>query len=203
MPAGDARAILVCKSFMENLPDRKQESFFNEILKFGLIAVLVVLPIRLFIAQPFVVNGASMEPTFENGDYLIIDELSYHVGDPKRGDVVVFRYPKDPSKFFIKRVIGLPGETVVIRDGAVFITRDGQTFKLEEAYVAHVEGGSATDKKLGMQEYFVMGDNRPASSDSRSWGALPRENVIGTPILRLFPLSYFAISPGAADDIVQ
>lgn len=185
---------------MENAPGATQESFFKEIIKFGLIAVLVVLPIRLFVAQPFVVNGASMQPTFENGDYLIINEISYHVADPRRGDVVVFRYPKDPNKFFIKRVIGLPGETIAIRGGKVSITKDGETHELGESYVKNAGNGGNLTRELGSEEYFVMGDNRPASSDSRTWGVLPRENVVGTPLLRLFPLSSLALTPGGAEE---
>lgn len=185
---------------MENAPEAKQESFFKEILRFALIAVLVVLPIRLFIAQPFVVNGASMEPTFENGDYLIINEVSYHLGDPNRGDVVVFRYPKDPSKFFIKRIIGLPGEVVTIRGGKVLITKDGTTFELAEPYVSNFGNGGNMTRELSLEEYFVMGDNRPASSDSRSWGVLPRENVVGTPLVRLFPITTLTFLPGSLSE---
>lgn len=187
-------------SSMENAPDVKQESFFKEIIKFGLIAVLVVLPIRLFVAQPFVVNGASMQPTFENGDYLIINEISYHVADPRRGDVVVFRYPRDPNKFFIKRVIGLPGETIAIRSGKVFIESGGEAFELQESYVTNAGNGGNLTRELGSAEYFVMGDNRPASSDSRTWGVLPRENVVGTPLIRLFPLSDLTLLPGSAEE---
>src|SRR4051812_20415331 len=96
----------------------KKENFFWEIFKFTVIALIIILPIRLFIAQPFIVSGASMDPTFETGEYLIVDQLSYRTGDPVRGQVMIFRYPKDETKYFIKRVIGLPGETVSI-DGTV------------------------------------------------------------------------------------
>ncbi len=185
---------------MENAPVARQESFFKEIIRFALIAVLVVLPIRLFVAQPFVVNGASMEPTFENGDYLIINEISYHLGDPARGDVVVLRYPKDPNKFFIKRVIGLPGETVTIRSGKIFIMKGDETIELTESYVKNMGNGGNMSLELQAEEYFVMGDNRPASSDSRTWGALPRGNVIGTPLLRLFPVAELQFLPGRADN---
>src|SRR5438105_1933429 len=89
-------------------PPPKKESFFGEIFKFTLIALVIVLPIRFFIAQPFIVQGASMDPTFETGEYLIVDQLSYHLGNPERGQVIIFKYPKDESKYFIKRVIGLP-----------------------------------------------------------------------------------------------
>jgi signal peptidase I len=98
-------------------------SALKEIAIFLVLAIVIVLPIRLFIAQPFVVEGESMHPTFENGDYLIVDELSYHFHQPHRGDVIVFRYPGDPSVFYIKRVIGLPGETMSITKGQVTITK--------------------------------------------------------------------------------
>ena len=112
-----------------------------EIVKFGLIVLVIVMPIRLYIAQPFIVAGESMAPTFSSGDYLIIDELTYNfIKEPSVGEVVVFRYPQDPSKFFIKRIVGLPGEELVV-DGVEW--------------------------KLGDGEYFVMGDNRKASLDSR------------------------------------
>ena len=95
---------------------RKEKSLLLEVLQFLLIAAFIVLPIRLFIAQPFVVNGESMVPNFDTGQYLIVDQLSYHFEHPQRGDVIVFKYPYDTSKFFIKRVIGLPGETVCESD---------------------------------------------------------------------------------------
>jgi signal peptidase I len=119
-------------------PQPKKENFFGEIAKFTIVALLVVLPIRLFIAQPFIVSGASMDPTFETGQYLIVDQLSYHVGNPDRGQVIIFKYPKDETKYFIKRVIGLPGETVII-DGTSVIIKNKQHpdgFKLIEPYIS-------------------------------------------------------------------
>jgi signal peptidase I len=92
-----------------------------EFVKFAIIALIIVVPIRMFIAQPFIVSGSSMFPTFHDGEYLIIDELSYNLGEPHRQDVVVFRYPKNPKKYFIKRVIGLPNETIIIKDGKITI----------------------------------------------------------------------------------
>ena len=99
----------------------RREAPFWELLKFALVALLIVIPIRAFVAQPFVVNGDSMVPTFSNNEYLIVDEISYRFVDPQRGDVIIFRYPRQPSKFFIKRIVGLPNETVVIDDHDVFI----------------------------------------------------------------------------------
>src|SRR3989344_4060631 len=96
-------------------------SFFWETIKIVVISLIIILPIRYFIVQPFFVKGASMESNFEDGDYIFVDELSYGFGDPERGDVVIFRYPLDQSQFFIKRVIGLPNETVEIKEGKVII----------------------------------------------------------------------------------
>src|SRR6185295_2417670 len=103
------------------MPQENRDSFFTELLKFAVIALIIVVPIRFFVAQPFIVSGASMDPTFHNGQYLIVDELSYRFSPPQRGDVIIFRYPRDPSQFFIKRIIGLPGETVKIQGGSISI----------------------------------------------------------------------------------
>jgi signal peptidase I len=180
------------------MEQQHEENFFKEIFKFSLIALLIVLPIRFFIAQPFIVNGASMQPTFENGQYLIVDQLSYYFEKPQRSDVIIFHYPLDPSKFFIKRVIGLPGETVEISGTTITITNDALPggFPLEEPYLE--EANLKTDfltVTLGESEYFVLGDNRSASSDSRVWGALPEKNIVGRPFLRLFPLNELSILP--------
>lgn len=179
-------------------PKNAGKGWFRETLELFFIALLVVLPIRLFVANPFIVAGASMVPTFEDGDYLIVDEISYRFEEPKRGEVVVFRYPKNPSKYFIKRIIGLPGETLALKGGNVSIWKDGKKVTdLEEPYVKNDSGGDGT-YVLKDDEYFVMGDNRPSSSDSRVWGVLPRENIVGRAWLRLFPPESFAVFPGRA-----
>lgn len=180
------------------MPEETSENFFTELLKFVLIAAAIVFPIRLFIAQPFVVSGASMEPTFHNGQYLIVDELSYRLESPQRGDVIIFRYPKNPKEFFIKRIIGLPGESVAISGDKITITRkDGSTLSLEEPYIVNHGNGSDNLYKLSDEEYFVMGDNRPESSDSRVWGPLPRDNIVGRAFLRLLPADTFGVHPGS------
>jgi signal peptidase I len=174
--------------------------FLKEVFKFALIAFLVVVPIRVFIAQPFLVNGASMSPTFENGNYLIIDEISYRFNEPERGDVVVFKYPKDPSKFFIKRIIGLPGEGVEIREGEVFILDgDGSEIKIEENYVIN-KSSDDFNLTLNEKEYFVLGDNRPSSSDSRIWGVLPKKLIKGRAFLRLLPINKLGVFPGSLEN---
>ena len=176
------------------------ESAFKEILTFVVLAIIIVVPIRLFIAQPFVVEGESMHPTFESADYLIVDEFSYLVGEPKRGDVIIFRYPGNPSVFYIKRIIGLPGETVHITHGQTTVTRtDGSTLTLEESYVVAEDATYTQDTVLGSDQYFVMGDNRPRSSDSRIWGPLPKKNIVGRAYLRLLPASGIGSLPGASN----
>jgi signal peptidase I len=180
------------------MPQEKRENFFTELLKFVLVAAIIVVPLRLFVAQPFIVSGQSMDPTFANGQYLIVDELSYHFEAPQRGEVIIFRYPKDPSQFFIKRIIGLPGETVMIRNGQVEIKKvDGTVVTLDESYVVNLGNGGDATYPIPAGEYFVMGDNRPESSDSRSWGLLPRQNIVGRAFLRLLPVQTIGLFPGA------
>jgi signal peptidase I len=180
----------------------RSSSVAHEIVTFALIALFVVIPTRLFIAQPFIVRGASMEPTFDNGQYLIVDQLSYHLHPPKRGDVVIFRYPKNPSVFFIKRIIGLPGETVELVGKDVIIDRGigEEPMTLDESFLDPVrvraEYGTYA---LSNNEYFVMGDNRAESSDSRSWGPLPKDDLVGRAIVRLFPAGTLGFFPGKID----
>lgn len=172
----------------------------KDLFTLALLIVLVVLPLRTFVISPFVVDGESMHPTFKNLDYLIIDEISYRFKEPVRGEVVVFRYPKDPSVFYIKRIIGLPGETVSITRGAVSIKgANGITEILTEPYIATEDATYSNSVTLGSDEYFVMGDNRPNSSDSRMWGALPREDVIGRVLVRLLPFTKASFFPGRAN----
>lgn len=179
------------------MPQEKRENFFTELLKFALVAVVIVVPLRLYVAKPFIVSGASMDPTFDTGQYLIVDELSYRIQEPQRGDVIIFRYPKDPTQYFIKRVIGLPGEELSIMHGAVsVVTTEGKTVNLSEPYVTHVGNGADMQVKLKPDEYFVMGDNRPESSDSRIWGVLPKQNIVGRALLRLLPVQTLGVFPG-------
>jgi signal peptidase I len=164
----------------------------SELLQVALIVTAIVLPIRYFLVQPFYVKGASMEPNFEDKQYLIIDEITYRLREPKRGEICVFRYPNDPSQFFIKRIIGLPGETVTVSGGHVTITTlDGKTETLDEsAYLAStVVTAGEKSVTLGTDEYFVMGDNRTNSLDSRIFGPVPRANIVGRVMLRGWPFS--------------
>ncbi len=165
--------------------------FLFEIIKISLIAAAIVIPIRYFLFQPFFVRGESMAPTFENGDYLIVDEISYRFREPKRGEVVVFKYPKDTSQRFIKRIIGLPGETVEIKNGKVEIYKNNKKIVLDESSYLNSDIFTQGDLKVFLKkdEYFVMGDNRPFSYDSRRFGVVPKKDIIGRVILRFSPYS--------------
>ncbi len=183
------------------MPGEKRDSFFTELLKFALIALIIVVPVRLFVAKPFIVSGASMEPTFQTGQYLIIDELTYDFSAPTRGDVIIFKYPKDPTQYFIKRIIGLPGETLHIKGGRVSIIKvDGTKLQLPESYIKNIGNGGDIDVPIPDGQYFVMGDNRPDSSDSRYWGLLPKENIVGRAYLRLLPIQTISLLPGSQQE---
>lgn len=158
----------------ENFPIKtpqtpKKGGAIFDFVKFIFIVSVIVVPIRFWVAQPFLVNGASMEPTYHDGDYLIVDEISYRVSEPQKDDVIIFRYPKNPKVFFIKRIIALPNEEIIL---------DGKEIKLKN------------------DEYFVLGDNRDASSDSRIWGPVPKKMIIGRSIVRLWPLNKIGLFPG-------
>lgn len=140
-----------------------------------------------------------MAGTFRENDYLIIDEASYLFRDPTRGEVIIFKNPVNKSQYFIKRVIGLPGETVSVRNGqTIIVTKAGEQLKLAENYLGS-ENNINAFKKLGPNEYFAMGDNRTVSWDSRFWGALPRDLIRGRALLRLFPPKSIAYLPGKAE----
>ncbi|MFA7302806.1 MAG: signal peptidase I [Candidatus Paceibacterota bacterium] len=175
------------------------KGLLRDLFMLALLIIVVVIPIRVFIISPFIVDGESMHPTFSNLDYLIIDEIIYRFKAPARGDVVVFRYPNDPSVFYIKRIIGLPGEIVAINHGVVNIVHeDGTSTALLEPYIVNEDATYTKKTTLGADEYFVMGDNRPHSSDSRVWGTLPRKNIIGRVDLRLLPVTQAGFFPGVA-----
>ncbi len=185
-------------SSTETTRETKKINPILEIVQFAAIALIIVIPIRMFIAQPFIVSGASMEETFHTGEYLIVDQVSYRFNEVTRGDVIIFRYPRDPSKFFIKRVIGLPGDKITIEGNVVKVTNeqfpDGLT--LGESYVKSMEPTTNLEETLGEREYFVMGDNRDQSSDSRVWGVLQEENIVGRALVRLFPVTEVGLLPG-------
>jgi len=174
------------------------KGLLKDLFTLALLIVVVVIPIRVFVISPFIVDGESMHPTFGDLDYLIVDELLYDFSAPARGDVIVFRYPSNPSIFYIKRIIGLPGETVSINRGVVtLIKADGSKFALDEPYLVNEDATYTKNISLNAGEYFVMGDNRPNSSDSRVWGPLPKKDIIGRVDLRLLPLNKIGFFPGA------
>lgn len=185
----------------ENTPSKSklQKTFENvwDLIKFAIVALVIVVPIRLFIAQPFVVSGESMYPTFNNGEYLIVDEISYILNEPHRGDVIIFRYPNDTKRFFIKRIIGMPNEEIKIVNGKVTIinSENPDGFTLNEPYIDEKFDTTAT-YKTGSDEFFVLGDNRNRSSDSRVWGLLPRKLIVGRAYLRLLPVNNMSYLPG-------
>jgi len=182
-----------------------------ELVKMVFWVVVIIVPLRVFLIQPFFVQGASMEPNFEDKEYLIVNEFGYkttNIGfvfgkekrifftvkpfkELKRGDVIVFRYPKNPSVYYIKRVIGLPGEKIEIRDNKIKIynTQNPEGFVLDESgYLSsNVETAGDQVVQLSEAEYFVLGDNRNYSSDSRSWGPVPERDVVGKVLLRAWP----------------
>jgi len=192
------------KPIQNKAPSEQTEtkgSSFWEFVRYAIIALIIVIPFRIFIAQPYVVSGSSMDPTFKDADYLIVDQLSKRFEEPQRGAVVIIRYPKDTSKFFIKRLIGFPGETVEIKNGSVYIqgvlkeSALNEATLLNEPYVVYGKNENFSIK-LGVDEYFVMGDNRAGSSDSRAWGTLPKKYIIGRPVIRLLPINKIDVWPG-------
>ncbi len=175
----------------------------RDILVFAGLIVFVIIPFRIFVAQPYIVDGWSMDPTFRSGEYLIVDQISFRLREPVRGEVVVFKYPKDPRKYFIKRIIGLPGETVIIKEGVVSVVdAEGKTLSLNEPFVAFFKNDDNAEYVLGRTEFFVMGDNRIGSADSRLWGALPEQNIVGRPLFSLFPVSRISVLPGDASKTI-
>lgn len=174
----------------------------GSLLNYTVIALGLALFIRFFIAAPYVVSGQSMDPNFEDWNYLIVDRITYDIGDPERGDVIVFDLPQEGGRSLIKRVIGLPGETVVLRNQSVTIINEKHLdgFTLQEPYLdpKNLEGRNDLRTTLGKDEYFVLGDNRRVSADSRLWGTLARENIVGRAFVRLYPLEQISILPGEA-----
>ena len=182
---------------------RKFLASFLEVLEIALVAVGAVFIVRTFFVQPFLVSGSSMVPNFQNGNYVLVDELTYRLRSPERGDVVVFHDPQDWSTYFIKRVIGLPGETVKIANNTVtvFNAQDPNGLVLDESYLpigtpvaandcaGGQSSGSACTYTLASSTYLVFGDNRTESYDSRSWGPLPAKNIVGLVRVRLWPVN--------------
>lgn len=165
--------------------------------------IVVVKLIQAFLVQPFIVDGGSMLPTYHNQEFLIVDKLSYRLGEPSRGDVIIFRLyenQKNPyqGKYLIKRVIGKPGERVVVEGGVttIYNKENPEGFIIEEPFVSFKEASKNTDIQLDEDHYFVMGDNRSQSYDSRDWGPLSASQIKGQVLFRIYPFSTAAYEPG-------
>jgi signal peptidase I len=169
--------------------------FFLDIIETLVIALSIFLVIYLFLVQPHQVNGQSMVPNFQSGEYVLTDKISYNFGDPQRGEVVVFHAPpaahcpKGTGCDFIKRVLGIPGDRIAVKNNGIYVN----SVKLAEPYIPEdfeTEAGDYTRNRtitLGPNEYFVCGDNRPYSSDSRAWGPIPKQNIVGKAFFRYWP----------------
>lgn len=170
--------------------------FFLELVQVVAISLAIIIPVRYFLVQPFYVKGASMEPNFFDHEYLVIDELSYRFHQPQRGDIVVFHYPNDPKNYFIKRVIGLPGETIEIAEGQVKIYNDKYPNGIvldEHIYLDDIYTAQTRRETLKANEYFVLGDNRPSSLDSRYFGPISDKVIVGRVWVRGWPLDRWKI----------
>ena len=179
----------------------------NETIRFVIIAVCIIVVIRTFLASPFIVEGPSMDSTFHNSDYLIVDKLSYRFSEPARGDIIVFEYPYQPTMHHIKRIIGIPGDTISVHDTLITVTNaehpEGVT--LSEPYLvpSHNQVPMSDYRTLGPDEYYVMGDNRDVSLDSRRYGALNRSFITGRVLVRLYPFSAIHSFPGFSNETVM
>lgn len=187
--------------------DSNGESFFSELKNFSLetikivvVSLVVIIAVRSYVMQPFFVSGKSMEPNFHDGDYLIVDEISYRIGEPRRGDVIVFQYPKNPKEFFIKRIVGLPGERVEIKDSKIIIYNNENQEGLAIDENIYIPAGVATSGDVNVilksDEYYVLGDNRNASADSRIWGVLEEHFIVGRAWVRAWPVDDFMVFEG-------
>lgn len=177
-------------------PTTGEKTWIREIIEFALLVVLIVIPFRVFVAEPYIVSGVSMSQTFETGHYLIINKFWHKIKDVERGDVLVFQSPVENEKYYIKRVVGLPGETVSIANTQVTITTpDGTELVLDEPYIKN-KTYATVSIDLGPTEYFMMGDNRAQSFDSRAWGPMDASYIRGEPVVRLYPFTNISLMPG-------
>ena len=164
-----------------------------ELVKVVVIITMIGYLVHVFVLTLFIVDGASMEPNFFDKEYMLVDKISYDFFLPKRGDVVIFAYPGEPDKKFIKRIIGLPGDTIQIKGGQVYLFNKRTAGVLKESYIPSAmptpteTADTTIEQKVGNDEYFVLGDNRLNSSDSRIWGLLPKENIIGKALITIWP----------------
>ncbi len=160
------------------------------------IVIVLGIVFRTFVLQPFMVEGNSMEPNYHDREYLLVDQISYRFREPKRGEVIIFHPPQDPSENYIKRIIGVPGDKIEIENGIIKVNNN----KTQEPYLTPedqvISKESLTypyNRTLQTNEFFVLGDNRDHSSDSREFGAVPKGNIIGKAWLIVYPTQYFGM----------
>ena len=186
----------------EEIDDNKTESikdFVFEMIKVLIVSLIIIVPIRAYVVQPFYVDGASMEPNFHDGEYLIVDEISLRFKQPERGDIVIFHPPTNPKVYYIKRVIGLPNEVIDIKNGEIRVFEQDSPEPLiidESKYLGNDYLLRPSEKyhlKLGATEYYLLGDNRPNSLDSRRLGAIDISHMKGKVVLRAFPFDKFTV----------
>ncbi len=169
----------------------RTRSAIREIVETILFTLLIYVLVRNFLFENYRVVGRSMEPTLENDQFLVVNKLDYRLREPQRGDIIVFRDPRNEERKLIKRVIGLPGESIEIRDSQVLV--DGQP--LEETYVRSVPRYSQPLLQIPPGYYYVLGDNRNNSSDSHSWGTLPESQIVGKAWVSYWPPSLWGVIP--------
>lgn len=183
---------------------KKAIAAFFDFLQGIVVVMAILVMIYLFVMSPQEINGASMEPNFHNGEYILTNKVTYKLKNPQRGDVVIFKSPKNKDIDYIKRIIGLPGDTVELRNNAFFVNEQ----LVEEPYIPEgtfLYGGSYLQENdliivpEGM--YFVVGDNRPHSSDSREFGPIPKEDFIGQAFLRYWPFDRAGVLPNPSYNI--
>lgn len=162
------------------------KSAFSEFLESIIIAIILATVIRVFLFQPFYIPSGSMEPTLMPGDRIIVNKLVYRYSEPERGDVVVFKYPLDPEKDYIKRIVAVSGERIEVVDGRLFINYELVSEHYLPPGLIYNDFGPA---EVPAGTYFVMGDNRNNSQDSRIWGPLPRDNFVGKAVIIFWPLN--------------
>lgn len=180
--------------------------FFLDFLETIVVSLAIFAVVYIFLFQPHQVDGKSMEPNFHNAEYILTDKISYRLGDPKRGDVVVFHSPQDVGTDFIKRIVGVPGDLVMIKDGYFYLngTRLDEEYINDPGKVApgrFLREGSTAEVPNG--QYLVMGDNRLHSSDSREWGFVPKTNIVGRAFFRYWPVDVFGTIPTAEAELTM
>lgn len=183
-------------------PEKKGPSFKDHVIDFFQTLVVfaaIGTAIYWLVAQPHKVSGSSMFPNFKNGDYIITDKITYRVSDPRRGDIVVFKNPKDETQDFIKRILGLPGDHIKVQGGKIILNGN----ELTEPYLNNVVTNPGSFLREGQEftvepgHYITIGDNRPASSDSREWGQITRGEIIGKVFFRYWPATEIGLYPAA------